>query len=442
MNEQRAGRAIRLLAPALILGYALLSIVERRSLHADGSWAFVQSLLNEGYWVGDPYRLVADTIAETPISVAMQLGVTDRGALAFAHGLGYILIPSLAWVAALWITRAGLVFDFILLAYCATALTSGFLAIGEYNFLFAFTALCFAAIVQFWTRQRRGMAWTAAGAAVIVLSSHGLAILLAPLLLVATLLPMRRFGRPATGGPAILLTASLLLAASMTGVMAVVLPYTSGNVKRASDLGTPLTENRQLLIVFAWFVLLPVAILARRRVVRALVGVILTLGLLLLVFDRELWASPWQQHASRSWSAILLFVLLAEALVAAWPDLGSAGSTSLEPDAGPANRLRLWSFGLFVALLVPATVQTVQFGSFVRDFETYVNERSGFVANGDFLRDVPAAERYGWPATFPSLSVALGRTTRSAIVLNPRVTVWDPPFPDREPPVLPERFRD
>jgi len=85
-------------------------------------------------------------------------------------------------------------------------------------------------------------------------------------------------------------------------------------------------------------------------------------------------------------------------------------------------------------------VQTVQFGSFVRAFDAYVNAHAGFVDNADFVAQVPTAERYGWPATFPSLSVALGRRPGSAIVLNPADTVWDPPFDDRDPPDLPARY--
>jgi len=436
----RASRAIHVIAPVLIVLYALLSVLEWRSLHADGSWAFVQSLMAGGYWIGDPYRLVADMIAETPISVLALLGVSSRSALVIAHGVGYILIPSLAWSAALWISRRSVVFAFLLLGYCATALTSGFLAIGEYNFLFAFAALCFAAIVRFWTRPTLGMAWVVVGSAFVVMSSHGLTFLLSPLLLVSVLLPMRSRGRPKTGEMPMVIAGGLLLAGSVLGVLAVVHPYASRNVERASDLMTPLSENHQLQFVLVWLLLLPLAVAARRPLVRRITTGVLLAGLVVLVLTTALWASPWVQHASRAWAAIVLFVLLAEALVVVWPTMTSH-DVAVGPEARPVERrLTGLSFALFIALLVPSAVQTVQFGSFVRAFDAYVNAHAGFVDNADFVAQVPTAERYGWPATFPSLSVALGRRPGSAIVLNPADTVWDPPFDDRDPPDLPARY--
>lgn len=436
----RARRVIVVLAPSLVIAYALLSILERRSLHADGSWAFVQSLMSGGYWIGDAYRLVADMIAETPLSVLAMIGVTDRGVLTVAHGVGYILVPSLAWAAAMWISRSSIVFEFILLGYCATALTSGFLAIGEYNSLFAFVALCFAATMAFWAGQRRLLAWTVVASSMVVLSSHGLALLLAPLLLVALVLPMRRLGRPTVGGVPVILASAILLAGTVAGGLAVVFPYRSGNVRRASDLVSPLVDNHQLQFLIIVLALLAVSVLARQPWLRRVAAVVLVVGLVVLVVGWPLWATPYEQHASRTWSAVLLFVILAECLVACWSTLVNGEGLPRPVDGQPSGRMCTLAFAIFVALLIPASIQTIQFGSFARSFEDYVNSRTGLIPNGQFVRDVPSAERYGWPATFPSLSLALRNAPDRAIISNPADTIWTPPFDEREPPVIPSKY--
>jgi hypothetical protein len=434
------GRVLTWLAPVLVIGYAVLSIVERRNLHADGSWALIQSLMHGGYWVGDPYRLVADMIAETPFSLLALIGVTDRSALTVAHGVGYILVPSLAWAAAMWISRSTVVFEFLIIGYSATALTSGFLAIGEYNYLFAFAALCFAATMRFWTRQTRTMGWLVAASALVVMSSHGLALLLAPLLLVALVLPMRRLGVPRIGVVPTILGSAFLLVAIAMGALAVVFPYTTGNVRRASDLGSPLLDNHQLQILIAALVLLTLAALARPRWLRRASLVLLVIVIVTLLLVPALWASPWLQHASRTWSALLLFLILAECLVVSWPSLTSRQGPMVVEESGNSSRLILPAFALFAAFLIPAVIQTLQFGSYARTFEVYVNLRTGIVSNAAFARDVPETERYGWPATYPSLSVALATSPDRAIVANPEETIWDPPFDEHHPPQLPAQY--
>jgi hypothetical protein len=428
-------RRLRLLPPMLIGAYAVLCVVGLRNLHADGAYAFLRSLLSEGYWSGDPYRIVSDLVAQTPIATALAMGVDDRSVLAYVHGLGYIVIPSLAWVGALLLARNGRTFELLLLAYCATTLNSGFLAVGEFNYLFSFTALAFASTIRFWDRPQRRLVWLLLGASIIVASSHGLALLLAPLLIATILLPWRLSGPPSVGRLPLLLSAAVLCVGTVSAGVSVLRPYSPGNVVRAADLATPLSANHQLQITIVWLVLLPVAVLAGSASVRRAVSGLLMIALVVLVFDEALWSTPTQQYEARVWSGIVMFLLLVVAL-STW--LPTARKPAPAPPWQP--RLTALALALFIALLIPAAAQTIEFGRFVRSFQEVVNGTTGQLSNAELHRLIPSAERYGWPWTYPTLSLVLGTTPGHALVLNPADTVWQPPFEPDDPPVLPSRF--
>lgn len=431
---------LRRVPPVLILAYAALSILELRSLHADGSWAFLQSMLAEGYWVGDPTRIVANMIAQTPFSLLAALGVDDRTVLEYAQGVGYLLVPSAAWACALIVSRRWIVFDFLLLGYCVTTLNSGFLAVGDYNFLYAFSALCFAALTRYWLHPSRSMAWLALGSALVVMSSHGLAVLLAPLLLVAIALPWRRLGRPVVARGPITATGVILVIGTLVGIWSIVHPYSPGNVVRAADLGSPLAANHQLQLTVIWLLLLPLAVLARHRGARLVAAVVLIAGSVALALAPALWSSPLQQYLARSWSGILLFLLLLMALLVVLPQFGRQGADEEHQGEEPGRRLQALVLVLFAALLVLAVIQTVQFGAYVRDFQVEVDSRTGLVRNIDFVAAVPAAERFGWMWTYPTTSLVLGTTPEHAVVLNPTDSFYEQPFDPARPPSIPSRF--
>jgi hypothetical protein len=430
-------RRLRLIPPILIGAYAVLCVVGLRNLHADGAYAYLRSLLSEGYWIGDPYRIVTDLLAQTPVATAMAMGVDDRSVLAYVHGLGYIVIPSLAWVGALLLARNGRTFELLLLAYCATTLNSGFLAVGEFNYLFSFTALAFAATIHYWDRPQRRLAWLLFAASIVVASSHGLALLLAPLLLATLLLPWRLSGPPPVGRLPVLLSAAALCVGTVSAGASVLRPYSPGNVVRAADLATPLSANLQLQITIVWLALLPFAVLAGSAAVRRTVSGILVIALVLLIFDEALWSTPTQQYEARVWSGIVMFLLLVVAL-STW--LPSVRKTAPETPPPWQPRLTALALALFIALLIPAAAQTIEFGRFVRSFHEVVNATTGQLSNAELHRLIPSATRYGWPWTYPTLSLVLGTTPGHALVLNPADTVWQPPFSPDDPPVLPSRF--
>jgi hypothetical protein len=328
---------------------------------------------------------------------------------------------------------------FITLGYCATTLTSGFLAGAEYNVLFAFAALSFSAIIRCWIQPRRLMAWVALTSAVVVSLSHGLVGLLAPVLVLTIVLPWRRLGAPRYGRGTLFAATMVLGVGFCMGVYSIARPYSPGNVAQALDLWSPVKENGQLLATAGCLALIGLAVLARQRWLRQVSGSVVIIGIVVTAAMEPLWATPAQQYRARAWSAILLALIL---LVALMMELSMQHSED-HPEAITIRdvRLSVLSITLMVGLLLPSVVQTLQFGVYMRSFDEFVNSRSGLVDNTTFMRAVPAAAHYGWPWTYPSMSLVVRNGPDGAMVRNPLDNHYLEPFAAEDPPSLPRRFR-
>lgn len=437
MTTEPAGwiRVLRAAAPVIVIAYAVFSVALLRNLVADGSVTLVNALVHEGFWKVDPYRTIGGLWAQAPFAIATAAGVNDVALLQRIHGIGYVVFPSLLWAGALWISRSSRWYELLLLGYCATVLTSGFVAVGDTNQLFAFTALCFAATVRFFTGGGKAWAWLATVCALAMTLMHGLALLLAPLLIGTIVLLRRR--SPYSARVPWNLSVVFLAIATLISVVAIVRPYSAANILIASDMGTPL-GNPQLRFLIVWLVLLPVAVLVRSRPVRLVAGAVLVAALVWLVADQGLWGTPMQQHASRTISAILLFVLLAVALLVALADM--APGDEQHEDQAPSAPLAILAFTLLLAFLVPTAVHTVRFHAYMQDFAQIITSRSGYIPYDDFVAELPSAAVYGWSYSFPSMSVVLGLGRDHAMVLSPEDMGWVPPIDPYDPPIVPERF--
>ena len=279
-------RALRIAAPILVLCYAVLSILNLRQFVAVGSWTYLNGLVSEGFYPVDPYRVIGSLLAQGPFAIAVTAGVSDLDLLQYIHGLGFILLPSALWAVALWISRPFRWFDLLLLSYCATALTSGFLAAADTNQLFAFTALCFAAAARFYARGGVVWAWVMAGCALVLTTTHGLALLLAPFLIVAVI-GMRK-ASPFDARVPRILTLAFLAIATVVSIVAIIRPYSPANLVSASDMAGPLAD-RQLIFLVLWLAVLGLAVLTRARLVRIGAAAVLVASAVWLVLDERLW---------------------------------------------------------------------------------------------------------------------------------------------------------
>ena len=422
-----------------VLGYAVFSIALGRNLVADGSWAFLQGLQAEGIWPVDPYRLGVGTLGQVSLAAATAAGVDDLYALRLMHGIGYILVPALVWFLALVLSRRSPLFEILLLGYCATALSSGFVAVSDANSMFAYAALYFAVVVRFTASGERALPYVGLVAAVVLISSHGFTLLLSPFLIVSSVLLRRRspFAAQQKGvwwASLVALTLSVLV-----GVASVLRPYSPFNVVAAADVSAPL-GNTQFIVVVVWLAVLPLALLPRQRPARVAAIVVLGAALVVLAADERIWASPLEQHATRTMSALVLLLLLVVGLrmVLATRTANTQGETAITDAANPA--LTALSAGLFVALMIPSAAATVAFARYLDEFSAIIATRQAVIAHDEFVALVPAAVEFGWPFSYPVLSAVLGGGAEHAMVADPVDSIYLDLVDVENPPPLPDRF--
>lgn len=425
--------AVRWVAVVAVCGYALLSLLLGRSLAGLGSWTFVDSLTSGGFWAGDPYRVVGTHVAQAPLALALQSGVTDLGMLRLAHGVGYVLIAAVMWAIALILLIRSRAFEFVLLGYAATALTCDYIAVADVNLLFAATALLFAITVRYFTVGGRALPWVAFVVSWIAAFTHGFALLLAPLLIAVIVVLRSRFPRTDTARLPWLLTIAVLALGTVVSGMSVLWPYSPANVVAATDPSAPLA-NPQLLFLAAWLLVLPIAILPTSRIVRAVATVALASALAWFVLDPALWPTPAERHGSRSASAVLLLAILCLALVTI-----ARGQRRSAP-ASPRPASVVLPLALVLALLVPLATQAVSFSRYLTEFQAAITGRDGLIAYRDFVTEVPDVATFELPYSPPTMSLILGIGRRHAIVEPPTDSIYIQPFDLANPPDLGGRF--
>ena len=131
-----------------MLGLGVTGIYAARGLYADGSFLLYAVLTIYGYFDFDKPRAYALIITQTPVVLAMTLGMKDLNFLIRLHSLGLIAIPLGLWISALLLHIRKNFFWLLALAFAVSYLSSGFFAAGEYNITYAMTAFCAAIILR------------------------------------------------------------------------------------------------------------------------------------------------------------------------------------------------------------------------------------------------------------------------------------------------------
>src|SRR5664280_1923938 len=98
---ERLESGARWAVPVVIAAIAVNGVYASIGLFADGSYSMLGMLQRGGYFVYDPARWYADIVTQTPVVLAIHLGVNDVATLIRTQSLGLVAIPLAAWVGAL-----------------------------------------------------------------------------------------------------------------------------------------------------------------------------------------------------------------------------------------------------------------------------------------------------------------------------------------------------
>ena len=138
----------RLAILTTILLLVILGVYAVLGIYGDGPLFLYTILTKKTFWDFDLPRIFIQQIAQSPIVLALNLGVKNLTSLTYLHSFGAVGLTLLIWFAALYQQFRSSFFWTVLLAFSVTFLSSGFFSIGEYNITYALVGYCFALLLK------------------------------------------------------------------------------------------------------------------------------------------------------------------------------------------------------------------------------------------------------------------------------------------------------
>ncbi len=447
-------------------------------LYSDGAFFMTQSVQRMSFWVFDPARDYIYAITQTPLVIALHLGVTDLHWLARLYSAGLIIVPTGLYHLALARVRH----DTILLAVTIAAvamvfMTTSFFIVGEYNTACAIGVLIATRLASadkprvadgvvlvivatlalrtyetflylgpllagmvMWTAYRRwpiggGQASRPSiGVAVIALLTILIAwqttyaILLWVLLAVAVAM-FWGMHRPASR--ATLTTGLYLLAAAL--LLAGALIAANSLIERLSFLADTIWKAREFwsnaqfvlmlgaaLAVAIWGLLRPDDLRRRRLYIPAFCLLLLLALSPVLASHFPLLRPHGEEHyTARNVAGVVVAAIVVFLWARTWRDGAWLPAFAVLKEPAVARNLLGFSSLMFLAVLPSAIFLTTTWISFLAAMQTTVRSHRGVVALADTAPARPPYVFLADPEFVVSLSLAIRATPEDGIVIAP-----------------------
>lgn len=417
----------------VILSLTLFHVLCLRGIYADGANSLLNILLSESFQDWDKPRKFAQIITQTPVVLALKLGIKNITLLTVLHSLGLFLFPSFFWLMGLVRLKGEVFFWPFFIVYTLVYMNSSFFAISEYNLAYSMVGYSFAVLIS---QKNIGKI---NGCFLIFVSlalarSYEALVFLGPLLYLSGILRVHVSRNHRRIEVVFVYIAMFFYAtAAAISLWSILYPRSPGNLQGALAGVEHLLKNEQLLISalvsFLYFII--IFFNFRKTTKSILVGISLFLSSLL--FLPTIWSAPDEHYAVRSSVGLMMFVFLCFLLLLrVLPSKkGGLNNTSIMD----VNKVAcLVPCVLFAALLTADVFHTYRYSRFVKEFRGFVNSNTGFYAIDDTEID---ARTYGWFWTYPSFSLLLRDDDSKAIILNRKdYKGWQPFEPRKSLPNL------
>lgn len=413
-----------LTASAMITGVfscAALAVSVGRPLYADGAYYLLSILASRDLPHFAWTRIGATLITQTPLILAMRVGVSDITWLAYIFGAGLFLPPVLAFTATTLLTRHDpLLFTVNAVIIFACYFPTSMLIMGEFHILYALAWCGFVLLIT-------GKADKVLGSVVVVMlaiaiaASYEISVLACPLLMLASGWRIRETGSPLARG-ILLLAMAPLGAGVMIGALGILAPRDPTNAGQFLQALRWAFGNVTLLGISGLVAAAGAASLLAprdRRVAAAGIAAVC------LGFGWELARLNNGPALGDSFSqrAQVVPIILGAVLVCGVYAWRRARSTA--PRHWRFNPWPLVLPGLMVVML--DVHDSLGWLSFLDRFCTVLTDVKEDAAA---FPGEPVAQGYGWPWTYPTLSLLLRAPGSVTLVRYPTPNLWQPFDPD------------
>ena len=422
-------RGMRWMVLAVILAGAVLSVLAAKALFSDGPYALLNIVTRQGYWQNDRARAFAHIIGQTPPVFAMKLGERNVIPLIYLYSLGLVAPPVALWMASLVMHFKSVLFWVLLLGFSVTHLTSGFCSLGEYNMAYALAAFCFAITLRPSLGAPSAIALVLAGLALT--RCYEAMVFIGPVLAFTAALRLRiRWGLAGLPERLALATSIVLYGVAVAiAARSILNPRDPGNLSNA--LATSwILQSRHLLYV-TLMIGLSIAIPALPRGWRVAAVAAALVASIVYVTGTSFWNPALMSYASRTVSGVLLCVAFMIGLLGVRRDRRARHH-------GGSPWIAALSTMLFLALSVPAAVQTVKYGAWLKRYEAIAVAQSAWIPidQTDAGDEGGYCHGFAWSWTNPSLSIVLRADNSGGLLNESNHTGWQP-FDPRQAPANP-----
>jgi hypothetical protein len=407
-----------------------------RGLFVDGSAFLVQIAAHESYLDFYPPRRFAMIVAQTPIILAIQLGVTDLEWLGRLLSLGFFLLPTVFYHAALYRARN----DAVLLGGVIATLgivfmTTSFFIVGEYNGAYAM-AITIAVRLVTADRLNRWDSVILVLIALLAVRTYEAFLYLGPLLVAMIGWQIWRFKkRPPVPVALHLIAAGFLLGSVVVAFGSIVYPYNEEHLQETWATIFNFWQNMQFdvavltaTVIVVWALVRPNDLDTRKPYAWASIFVVLLLlsPLLSLIegFIRPLAKSHYVARTAAG-------AIVSGVIVVMWLYGSRIGRkiAALKVLRRPTAARRFLAFAcvVFLSMIPVDLVLTATWSSYLEALRKTAQTHTELVA----FEDSPLAS---WPYnlfvenwTVAGTSLILRSTPNDALVLPPKgFTDWQP----------------
>lgn len=424
----------------LLWALAAYNTVVCRGLFWDGA-AFLVNIVDFGAFHDFyPARAHVGWVTQSPVLLAVELGITDTRMLAMIQSAALFALPvGLYHVALARVRQDSTLLATVLAIIAVVYLPTSFFIIGEYNATYAAaTATVAVALTSEHRRHRDGVALCLLAA--LTLRSYEAMIYLGPLLALVSCWWSAQAPRDDLLTRVLGIVAALgFLAAAWVAGFTVIAYWDHPHFTLVRAAVLDFWQNQQFIVPFVALAVFGLISLVHPRwlhgagplVLIALAALLLVATLVARRFDPEAMLFPPAHYVARTGAGYTLWLLL----IVMWAHVAwrreppTLLAILRKPEVG--RRLATATAALVVAATIPDLRLTGLWADHVGYLRGVVASRSGFIP----FQDLPTRR---WPYllfsqewTFPALSAVLRSGPDQAIVLGPQGPRDTMPFDSR-----------
>lgn len=426
INKYKAHSFFKVIAIVLVALTGIIGIYTRRGLYADGSLYLYNILINNGFWVFDPPRSIVQFFTQIPVVLLIKIGVTSIETLILFHSVGLILPLILTWIALLILSFNSRYFWYYLVTFSITYLASGFMAIGEYNLTYTLTTFCLAIMLR---ENNTPILWmTSIFASIILLRSYESMLILGPILFAYALYRLiKSRGNKKTENKYILILTILFFSASLLSVLSIINFRDPNNLKSAGSMS--IIFSRQFIFLFSMLLAyIVLQVIPNRRIVN-IISIFGSLVSLFFFMTPIFWITPTMNYQFRTTTGLLLF-LIYSFLIIEWIYRNGEWESNFDV-TGLSKSSSVFAFILFISLIIPLNSYSIEFNSWLNDFEKTARLVENWVPvdETDVYLDLTKYDLYSWSWSNPSLSIILRGNSDGGILNESNYNGWEPFVP-------------